>query len=250
LVGQHPATNSYCGGFKKLMICDRVELHGQSNLDGVSHVGEIFGSVVPMSCNSPLCSVCYMRWARREADHIAQRIEKFSVGYVDSKGKKHMALGVPYHIVASPVQKDWNLAEFHHEEFRAKVRKLLYEVGCVGGVTIFHGFAYANYYESFEKGVLFGWYWRPHTHNIAFIKGGYGKCRTCSKYVRRYRTGGGKWIEQHGSEVVCQNCDGFEARVRRSNKVNGYIIKCLDERTSVFGTAYYQLTHCAVEVNF
>ena len=37
LVGQRPATNSYCGRFLNFKICNRTELHAQSNLDGISH---------------------------------------------------------------------------------------------------------------------------------------------------------------------------------------------------------------------
>lgn len=249
LVGQYPATNAYCGTFSKFKICPRVELHGQAGFDGVSHAGEVFVRKIYWSCGSPKCSVCLHRgYARREADHIAQRIEKASKGFIDAKGVKHMGLGTAYHVVVSPPESDWDLAEFHNERFRAKVKKLLYEVGAVGGVTIFHGFAYADYRESIEKGVLMGWRWRPHTHNILFITGGYGKCRTCSKYVKRFRARSGKVIEQHGSEIVCTGCDGFEARVRRSYAKNGYIIKCLDERTTIFGTAWYALEHCAIKV--
>lgn len=250
LVGQHSATNSYCGTFRKFKICPNTGLHSQVGLDGVSHAHEVFVKKFYNSCNSPKCSVClHDGYARREADHIAQRIKKASQGFVDNKSKKHVALGTAYHIVVSPPQSDWYLAEFHNDQFRAKVKKLLYEVGVIGGCMIFHGFAYANYQESLAKGVLMGWFWRPHTHNIAFIEGGYGKCRSCSKYVRRYLTGGGKLIEQHGSEIVCVGCDGFEARVRRSYAKNGYIIKCLDERTSIFGTAWYALEHCAIRVD-
>ena len=89
LVGQRAATNSYCGSFQKLKICNRVELHGQSDLSGVSHVGDVFAQPIYRSCNSPLCSVCcFSGWARRLADHATQRIEAASKRF-----------GKPQHIV-------------------------------------------------------------------------------------------------------------------------------------------------------
>ena len=239
LVGHGKVTNDYCGKFLKFKICPRVELHGQSNLDGVSHAGEIFMRKIHRSCNNPDCPECvFSGYAKREADKIAQRIEVASKRF-----------GKPQHIVVSPPESDWGLAEFHNDEFRVKVKKLLSEVGVVGGCLIFHGFRYANFQESIEKNVLFQWRWSPHIHSIAFILGGYGKCRSCSKIARIYHTRGGKTVTVHGSEVFCRNCDDFESRVRRSYEKNKYIIKCMDERITVFGTAWYQLNHSAIKVS-
>ncbi len=236
LVGHGEVTNSYCGGFKKLKICPRAELHAQSNLDGVSHAREVFVHKVHFSCNNPRCPICvFSGWARREADHIAQRTEF---------GSKRF--GASQHIVVSPPSSDWGLAEFHNGEFRVKVKKILSEVGVQGGVLIFHPFRYASYQESIEKGVLFGWYWSPHAHSLAFILGGYGKCRSCTKTLRRFRVRSGRLIEQHGSELYCSGCDGFEHRVRESYKKYGYIIKVQAERATVYGTAWYQLNHSGI----
>ena len=238
LVGHGKQTNGYCGRFLKVMICNRVELHAQSNLDGVSHAGEVFVHKVHRSCNNPQCPVCvFSGWAKREADHIAQRIEKASKGYTDSEGKKHMSLGLPQHIAISPPESDWGLAEFHNGDFRVKVKKLLSEVGVLGGCLIFHGFRYADFEESRVKNVLYGWRWSPHVHSIAFILGGYGKCRNCSSVVKFGR-------------FKCFSCDGFEGRVRRSYEKYKYIVKCMDERVTVFGTAWYQLNHSAIKVGF
>jgi hypothetical protein len=248
LVGHGNVTNSYCGSFRGLKICPRAELHSQSNFDGVSHAGEVFVRKVHRSCHSPECPICcFSGWARREADHIAQRIKAASLGYVDPHGRKHMGLGVPQHIVVSPPQSDWGLAEFHNDKFRGKTRKLLSELWVLDGCLIFHGFSYANYQESLEKGVLFGWRWHPHYHCIGFIVGGYGRCRSCDKAVRTYRTRGGKTVTFHGNKFVCEGCDGFEARVRRSNEKNGYIFKVMDERHSIFATAFYQLNHSSIK---
>ena len=237
-MGQRPATNSYCGRFLNFKICNRTELHAQSTLDGVSHAGQVFVHKVHRSCGNPQCSVCcFSGWAKKEADHIAQRIEVASKRF-----------GQPQHLAISPPESDWGLAEFHNNKFRVKVKKLLSDIGVVGGCLIFHGFSYYNLQESIEKGCLFGWNWHPHIHSIAFIIGGYGKCRSCTKAVRKFRSRSGKLIEEHGNQVVCSGCDGFEGRVRRSYEKNKYIIKCMDERITVFGTAWYQLNHSAIRM--
>ena len=238
LVGQRDAFSSSCGKFKKWLICDRVELHNRFALDDMRcHGGDVFRHAVHYSCYLPQCRVCYTEWAKKEANIIEQRLKVGSLRF-----------GKVEHVIVSPPQSDWGLAEFHNDKFLAKVRKLCFAVGYIGGATIFHGFSYYDLQESLEKGALFGWNWHPHVHKIGFIMGGYGKCRSCNKYVKRYRTRGGKWVGQHGSVVVCVGCDGFEARVRREGKKTGYIIKCMDERASVFGTAFYQLEHSARKV--
>jgi hypothetical protein len=233
LVGQRPKTNEFCGSFSGLKICDNVELHGRAHLDGEVHAGEVFYRKTYRSCHSPQCSVCcFSGWAKREADKVAQRIEVAS---------KHF--GLPEHVIVSPSNSDWGLAEFHNGEYLAKVKKAMNDRGFVGGCSIFHGFSYANYYESVSKGVLYGWGWHPHVHCIAFLLGGYGKCRHCSKLGR-------------ASVAVCGSCDGFEARTRRCYVDDKTVVKIAediamhrrDERITVFGTAWYQLNHSAIRV--
>ena len=224
LAGQRPASNSYCGSFQKIKACLRVELHAQSNLDGVSHVGEVFARKIHRSCNSPLCSVCvFSGWAKRLADHATQRIEAASKKF-----------GLPQHVIVSPSFADWGLFEFENAKFRLKVKKLLYSLGVVGGCMINHGFRYASYQESIEKHVLQGWYWSPHLHVVGFLLGGY-TCRRCSKLYR-------------ASVSTCAGCDGFEARVRRSYEQNKTIVKVKEERITIFGTIWYQANHSSIQV--
>jgi hypothetical protein len=65
---------------------------------------------------------------------------------------------------------------------------------------------------------------------LGFVLGGYGRCRHCK---------GGN----------CYACDGFEGRVYRCYWENGYIVKALGERKTVFGTAWYQLNHSSIRVD-
>lgn len=224
LVGQRPATNSYCGTWWKFKGCLRGDLHRQVNLDGVSHAGKAFVRKIHRWCNSPLCRVCcFSGWAKRLADHATQKLEVASKHY-----------GVPQHIIVSPPPSDWGLFEFDNAKFRLKVKKLLYSLGVVGGCMLNHGFSYASYQESIEKGVLFGWGWHPHAHVVGFILGGY-KCRSCPKLVR-------------ASVHTCAGCDGFARALRRSFEQSRTIVKVKDERITVYGTIWYQANHSALPV--
>src|SRR3990170_5905864 len=225
LVGHGKQTNSYCGSFFGFKICNRVELHDQSNLDGVSHAGEVFVRKLHRSCNNPRCPVCcFSGWAKREADKITQRIEA---------GSKRF--GLPQHVIISPPESDWGLAEFHNDRLRVKVKKLLFDRSAIGGCLIFHPFRYADYQESIEKGVLYGWRWSPHFHSLAFLLGGYSKCRHCPKLHR-------------ASVFSCAGCDGFEAVTRRCYAKDKTIVLVKDERATVFGTAWYSLNHSGIKV--
>ena len=185
-------TNDYCGTFFKFKICNRVELHTQSNLDGVSHAGQVFVRKIHRSCNSPRCPVCcFSGWAKVvSGQEFAQRIEEATKHY-----------GQPQHIIIPVPESDYYLAEFHNDPLRVKIKQLIFNRGVVGGCLIFHGFRYADYQESIAKGVLFGWRWNPHYHCIGFILGGYGKCRNCSSVLKVGRS-------------KCFTCDGFEGRTR------------------------------------
>jgi hypothetical protein len=118
------------------------------------------------------------------------------------------------HIVASVPVRDYGLS---FEALRLNVAKALYARGVVGGVLIFHGFRY---------NLRHAWYWSPHFHVLGYILGGYG-CRGCKK--------------------GCVGCNGFEGRTRREFQKDGYIVKVLDKRKTVFGTAWYQLNHATIK---
>ncbi len=248
VVGHGIKTNYKCGQFRRFDACTRVELHGQSDLSGVSHSGLVFAHMVHHWCHSYSCPVCFLHGAcLREAEHGSQRLKFASNGGVDEKGVRHVSMGQPQHVVVSACKADYELANSSHDKFFAKVKRIINEVGILNACLVFHGFRYANYQESIEKGVPFGYYWSPHYHVVGFILGGYGKCRHCLKTERIVHTVGGKTVTKHGDERFCFDCDGFERRVRESFKKYGYIISNLDERMSVFGTLWYQLSHMAIK---
>jgi len=215
LVGHGRKTNDNCGVVRSYYGCVHVESHDIIASDGKNHKGEVFVRKVVFSCDKPSCPVCYkFGWAGREAHKIEVRLAE--------AGKR---FGLVEHIVASVPVRDYGLS---YEVLRVKAVKTLFSCGVVGGVLIFHGFRYNDAYEAMLKHVPMGWYWSPHFHVLGFIFGGYSRCRHCK---------GGN----------CYACDGFEGRVYRCYRDNGYIISVKDERKTVGGTAWYQLNHATIK---
>jgi hypothetical protein len=122
------------------------------------------------------------------------------------------------HIICSVPVKDYGL---DLRRLRKKVIEILSSCGVVGGCVIFHGFRYRR---------TKGWYWNVHFHILGFVLGGYSRCRHC--------TGGN-----------CYACSGVEGRLYKVYQDSGYIVRVLDERRSIGGTAWYQLNHATVKVD-
>jgi hypothetical protein len=219
LVGNGSVTKpNSCGRYTHSLGCLDVESHkGKRSLDGVNYSGKVFVHKVHASCNKPSCPVCYkFGWATREATNIENRLKE-----------ARKRFGLEEHVVASVSPKDYSL---NIEVLRRKVvTDVLKPRGIIGGVLIFHAFRYANFEESRVKGVPFGWYFSPHFHVIGFVLGGYSRCRSCK-----------------GAD--CYSCSGFEGVTRRANKKDGWIVKVLDKRITVGGTAWYQLNHASLKV--
>jgi len=125
-----------------------------------------------------------------------------------------LGFGKIEHISVSVPPEEYHLSE---KALRKKARSALKVRGVVGGCMIFHGFRIDR-----KRGV----------HTLGFIKGGFDRCRNCV-HVRE----------------DCASCDGFKGREVREYKKDRYLVKVLDERKTVFGTAWYQLNHATVRVS-
>ncbi len=210
LVGHGYLSSRSCGTWHTFRICNRVELHNQASLDGENHRGKVFVKHHHWWCNKPSCPICFNHgWVPREAGKMEHRLEEAS-----------KLLGRVEHIVASVPVADYGLS---FVEMRAKTVEALAKRGVVGGALIFHGFR-------FERGRgSHSWFWSPHWHILGFILGGY-PCRGCKKVC-----------EAHG-------CDKFEGRTRRLFQKDGFVVKVLGKRISVFWTSHYQLDHATLKV--
>jgi hypothetical protein len=222
VVGNGVVTNEKCGTFSTHSGCLRGDLHEGVKLNNEDCSGKGFFRVVLNSCHRASCPVCYESWGGREAHKIEGRLLEASKQF-----------GLVEHFSASVPPERCSLG------FVA-VRKYILEAlrvrGIFGGCMIFHGFRW-NKERKF-------WFWSPHFHVLAFLKGGYARCRACldKKCV--------------GRNKQFLNCDGFEAVTRRCFERDGVIVKVAEDRfgvkavrKSVFDTAQYQLSHASIRTD-
>lgn len=212
LVGNGVQTNEFCGQFLSFKGCLRVENHAKIMFDKDGVPSNFAGKVYVKIVH---------HWCDKPSCPVCYKHGWAVRESHNVRGRLVVAskrFGQIEHIVCSVPSVDYGLS---YEALRKKAIRVLRGVGVFGGALIFHGFRY-----NLQK----RWYWSPHFHVLGFIRGGYGRCRHC--------TGGD-----------CYGCDGFEGRVYRAYRENGYIVKALGERKTVFGTAWYQLNHSTIRVN-
>jgi hypothetical protein len=160
-------------------------------------------------------------WAVREARRAETRLK-----YVADK------LGMQIeHIIVSPPQD----LDISFDELRELALKAMLVRGVVGGLWVYHHFRYRNREVSRRSGLPIGYFRNPHFHVAGFIEGGYGNCRTCS-------------FQKDGSFSKCREggCNGFEAVTRRAYVKDGFIAKVKEERKTVGGTVWYELSHASL----
>jgi uncharacterized protein with PIN domain len=274
IVGHGPVTNKNCGRFLYYQICSHPELHNITTLEGGNFRGKTAVHFVFHHCDSYECPICYSKgWAFREAQRITQRIKAASQGFTDEYGVKFSALGLAEHIVISVPSSDYGLP---YEKLKAKVLKIAYSRGIIGGSMVFHPFRYRKF-DVFKGGIrnMRGFYFSPHFHVIGFFAShvDYGKCRSCPKMKPyEYVTGGGKLVKRVGNSEACKGCSGFENLCRKLawgdtleplsdgsagtwldvkgklHKGDKYIVKVMEKRKSIFGTAWYELNHAGYRI--
>lgn len=218
--GRGERTCPSCGTFKRFMVCLNTDAHNVTTLDGENHRNQVYVHPVFWSCDKPSCPVCHVfGWAVREASKIQQR-------FAGANGALK-----PEHIVVSPPPRDYGLSvrALHHKAVAmARAR------GVVGGVVIYHQ-------ERYNRRRY--WYLSPHFHFIAFLGESYNRCRRCEKLP-------------FANKGACAGCSGFEGLTRKLNEKDGWIVKVamdeetglVEERKSVGGTAWYQLSHSTYRV--
>ena len=209
LVGNGVQTNLLCGKFSSYRGCIRGDLH-----KGVNQLdGTNYTDKAYVEIHSHSCHKpsCPVCYLSW-ASRAAHRIE----GRLAEARKR---FGEADHIVVSLPMWDY---ELQYEDLRKKTIRVLKNRGVIGGCLIFHGFRYNR---------VRLWYWSPHFHILGVIKGGY-RCRTCS--------------HERGD---CRGCSGFNGREVRGFETDGYIVKVLGKRKTIFGTAWYQLNHSTIRTN-
>ncbi|MDH5374331.1 MAG: hypothetical protein OEY40_02535 [Candidatus Bathyarchaeota archaeon] len=209
LVGNGVKTNEWCGKFSSYRGCVRVDLHKGVNL--LDGTNYTGKAYIEIRSHSCHRPSCPVCYLSW-ASRQAHKIE----GRLAEARKR---FGKAEHVIVSLPTWDYGLG---YEDLRKKVVKVLKSRGVIGGCLIFHGFRYNN---------VRLWYWSPHFHVLGVIKGGYG-CRNCN--------------HERGD---CRSCSGFNGREVRGFEKDGYIVKVMGERKTVFGTAWYQLNHSTIRTN-
>jgi len=220
LVGHGKQTNSECGKFKRFEGCLKIELHNAGRWFYPDlKKDSVYVRSVYHSCDKPTCAKCFKYgWAVREATRMENRLKEASKSY-----------RLIEHIVVSVPMKEYCLSL---EDLRKRAVKILANRGIIGGSLIFHAFRYRNPSVARKSGLKVGWYWNPHFHCLGFVGGeGYGKCRRCK-----------------GAD--CYACNGFEGVTRREHEKDGWVVRVLEKRKTVGGTAWYQLNHSSIKRGF
>jgi len=208
-VGRGKKSSNLCGVHVGYNVCKDVEAHRGVVKNGVDYTDTIGVRHRHLWCKNARCPMCFIRgWSTARARVIEGRL-----GVAVERG-----FGDVEHVVVSAPQEAYGLSEY---VLRKKARAVLASCGIVAGVMIFHGFRVNR-----ERGVLA---WGCHYHALCFVEGGYDRCRRC--------TGGD-----------CYACDGIEGRLYRAYRENGWIVRILDKRKTVYGTAWYQLHHSTIRL--
>ncbi len=139
-----PATkeaHDWCGQWST-MGCLNVKAHENTEAHG-----KAFVKTFQRSCYRAVCEVCYKKWMARESNKSTRRIEKY-----EKKSGKHAK-----HIIVSVPKWEYGKSK---KELAKECYKILKQVGCIGGTTIFHPF---RYNKDFRE-----WCYSPHFHVIGF----------------------------------------------------------------------------------
>jgi hypothetical protein len=230
LVGHGEKKNDKCAVFmrrkvKKLKGCLRVHNHAGMHVDGVDYTDKIYAKRVFYSCNRPECPSCGVSaWATKEAGRAEARLK-----YIAAK------FGVKFqHIILSPPH-DLGLSD---EGLKKYILKACLRRGITGGLVVYHHFRYHGKDEAYV-GEKAHYYKGSHFHILGVIQGGYGNCRTCSNNHR------GEYV--YDTDKCKNHCNGYEGVTRRAYEKDGVIAKVKDERKSLGGTVWYELSHASLK---
>lgn len=210
-VGRGNPSSERCALHRGWRMCDETSLHG-SHVDGygVDGAGKIVWKHRHWWCKNAACPKCFVYgWAVRRANHIEQRLNVFKIFYGEID---HLTISIP--------ARDYDLP---YEVVRKKAMDAALNRGVLGGCMIIHRYRISRKHRCLERGI--------HFHIIGFIRGGFDRCRDCN--------------HERGD---CASCDGFKGREVRGYKQDGYLVKVLGKRKTIWGTAFYQCHHASMKV--
>jgi len=137
-----PATkeaHDWCGNWST-MGCLNVKAHENTEAHG-----KIFVKTFQRSCYRADCEICFKKWMARDSNKSTRRIEKYEK--LSGTKAKHIIVSVP----------SW-LYHKSKKELAKESYKILKDIGCIGGMIIFHPFRKKDR----------TWFYSPHFHVIGF----------------------------------------------------------------------------------
>jgi len=137
-----PATkeaHDWCGKWST-MGCLDIKAHKNTEAHDKGFV-----KTFQRSCYRADCETCYKKWMARESNKSTRRIEKYEK--LSGKKAKHIIISVPKWLYYKP-----------KKELAKESYKILKDIGCIGGTTIFHPFRKKDR----------TWFYSPHFHVIGF----------------------------------------------------------------------------------
>jgi hypothetical protein len=213
IVGREPQTNGFCGKHGRYLKCDETSLH-----DSIGGRDFYHNSVT--NCHLYRCRVCWKYgWCVQRANWIESRfLTAVKVLGLPAKNVEHLCASVPK-----------GLYDLSPQEMSREAILALKRSGVIGAVDVLHPFR-----KDLKRRDL---YLSFHYHALGYIEGGYDRCRNCIKVGH------------------CWDCDGFEGVTRRAHKEDGWIVSLAknekgvaEKRSSIFGSAWYELEHSGYKV--
>jgi len=122
--------------------CLNVKAHENTEAHGKGFV-----KTFQRSCYRADCEKCFKKWMARESNKATRRIEKYEK--LSGKNAKHIIISVP----------SW-LYHKSKKELAKESYKILKDIGCIGGTTIFHPFRKKDrtlFYSPHFHVIGFGW---------------------------------------------------------------------------------------------
>jgi len=202
----------FCASHHGYTACKNVEGHRGKMFRGEDATDKILIRHKHWWCHSPLCPKCCLNgFACRAARSAEARIKT---------AEKH-GLFCPEHIIVSFLPKCFNIPI---PKLKVMALDALAIRGIVGGVIIPHGWRVNESHTRQE--------YSPHFHTVSYVKNGYDMCRLCDFHTKE----------------DCLVCSGFRGREMRNYAIDKILVSVKDKRESIYGTLWYELHHCLVQV--
>ena len=185
-----------------------------------AHAGQAAARKIIDNCARSTCPICHDQWLIRTAKKIEHRIEAYAAELSAELGRGYQRRAHPIHVTANPPPELWNAFKDikNFNKLRKNAQKYVVEAGFTGGTVIYHqkrercGDCGGKILFKEKKCADCGaynivWYFSPHFHFIGF---------------------------------------GYINVTKDSFKGHGWVIVNHGIRNTVYGTAFYQLTHCSI----